>query len=185
MASESIVARVKLLFSLCMFLILVHAANVFLQGYLLQFGILPREPTSLPFIFTTVFIHGSWAHLFNNLFGLVIFGSLCLLRGRRYFINASLFIIVVGGLLVWAFGRPAIHIGASGWIFGLWSLSIALAWYQKSFINFAIAVLVLFFYGGMIYGVLPADKAISFEAHLAGAFAGILCAANSRTRKIR
>ncbi len=40
----------------------------------------------------------------------------------RYYVLTSLFIIFTEGILVWLFGRPAIHVGASGWIFGLWGL---------------------------------------------------------------
>jgi len=87
-----------------------------------------------------------------------------------------IFIIAVGGLLVWVFGRSASHVGASGWIFGLWSLCVATAWFDRRFGNILLAVLVLFFYGSMILGVLPGDPAVSFEMHLAGAIAGVLCA---------
>ena len=53
---------------------------------------------------------------------------------------------------------------------------MAIAWFDRRFGNILLAVLVLFFYGGMIFGVLPSDPAVSFEMHLAGASAGILCA---------
>ncbi len=78
--------------------------------------------------------------------------------------------------MVWLFARPAIHIGASGWIFGLWSLTIAMAWFDRRFINIVIAVFVIFFYGGMFYGVLPGRPGVSFESHLFGAVAGVICA---------
>src|SRR5690606_18782237 len=116
-------------------------------------------------IFTAPFIHGNVAHLSNNLAAFLIFGSLCLAQSVRFFLISSLFIIAISGSLVWLFGREAIHIGASGWVFGLWSLSIALAWFDRRIINILIACLVVFFCGGMIYGVLPSDPKISFEAH--------------------
>lgn len=74
------------------------------------------------------------------------------------------------------FARTASHIGASGWVFGLWSLSIAMAVFDRSLKNIVIALIVVFLYGGMIYGVLPGDPRISFEAHIFGAIAGVLCA---------
>lgn len=176
MSSSSLNKNVKLLAGICVVMVAVHAVNIFLNGFLLHFGIMPRDVYSLPYIFSAPFLHGSWMHLANNLFGMAIFGALCLLRGRRFFINSSLFIIIVAGLLIWFFGRPALHIGASGWIFGLWSLSIAIAWFQRSFVNIVIAIFVIVFYGGMLYGVLPGDKSISFEAHLFGAISGVLYA---------
>jgi membrane associated rhomboid family serine protease len=55
-------------------------------------------------------------------------------------------------------------------------LSIANAVFDRSFKNIVVAVLVVFLYGGMIYGVLPSGPTISFEGHLFGAVAGIACA---------
>jgi len=77
---------------------------------------------------------------------------------------------------VWLFGRPAIHIGASGWVFGLWSLSIAIAWFERKPVNILLALIIVLLYGGMIYGVLPGDQGVSWEAHLFGAISGIMAA---------
>ena len=154
----------------------LHGINILLNGRLNFYGIIPRSGSYWFHIFTSPFIHRDLAHLSNNVVGLVIFSSLCLARSLSFYLVASLFIISLTGSLVWLFGRDAIHIGASGWIFGLWSLSLALAWFDRRFINILIACLVFFFYGGMIYGVLPADPKISFEAHLFGALSGIIFA---------
>lgn len=154
----------------------VHLLGVFGGAFIYEYGLVPRRLASLPHIFTAPFIHGSWAHLIGNLTGFAVLSALCLIRGERFYIKSSIFIIVSTGLLVWLFGRPSSHIGSSGWIFGLWSLSIAMAWFDRKPINILIAGVVLFFYGGMVYGVLPLDNRISFESHLLGAISGILCA---------
>ncbi len=168
--------RFKIVLSVCGLLSLVHIVNMVMGGQLNHFGILPRDTNSLPFIYTAPLLHGSLSHLVNNLMGLAIFSWLCLLRGVRLYVWSSFFIITLSGLLVWFFGRQAIHIGASGWIFGLWSLSIALAWFDRRPLNILIALAVVFFYGGMIYGVLPQDATVSFEAHFFGAVSGVLAA---------
>lgn len=174
---ENVKNRCELLASLCILIILLDGVNWYiLGGRLNEYGIVPRQLTALPYILSAPFLHASWGHLLSNLFGLVIFGGLCLLRGTRFFLKSSLTIILLEGILVWMFGRSAIHIGASGWIFGLWSLSIALAWFERSFRNIMIAVFVVVFYGGMIYGVLPSDPHVSFESHLFGLLAGIVAA---------
>lgn len=169
-------ARLRLLALLCASMIGVFFINA-LSGFALnQYGILPRDPGSLWTIVTAPFIHGSAVHLINNLTGLVIFSALCLVNSiRRYLLNC-IFIIVVGGLLVWLFGRAAPHIGASGVVFGLWSLCIATAWFERRFVNILIAVFVILFYGGLIYGVLPIDARVSFESHLFGVLTGFFCA---------
>lgn len=173
---ESVRSRLGLLVLLCALMIGVFAAN-FLSGFALnRYGIMPGDVHNIWTILTAPFIHGSLIHLLNNLTGLVIFSSLCLVHSiRRYLLN-SFFIIVSGGLLVWLFGRSAPHIGASGWVFGLWSLCIATAWFERRFVNILVAVFVILFYGGLIYGVLPVDARVSFESHLFGVLMGFCCA---------
>jgi membrane associated rhomboid family serine protease len=165
-----------LIFQILLIMYLVQLANEFTGGALRAFGIHPRDPFSLLFIFTAPFIHGNWLHLANNSVGFLIFSILCLVRGKRFYSQASLLIVVVSGLLLWLFGRTAVHIGASGWIFGLWSLTITLAWFEKSVVNLLISLLVILLYGGMILGILPNQPGVSFEGHAFGALAGVLAA---------
>jgi len=35
-------------------------------------------------------------------------------------------------------------------------------------------VLVIFFYGGMIWGILPLEKGVSWESHLSGGITGFI-----------
>jgi membrane associated rhomboid family serine protease len=168
--------KLQILFWICLCMVIMYALNMVLNFHFLSYGIYPGRIESLPHIFTAPFLHGSLSHLINNLTGLAIFGWLCLMRGISAFIISSLIIITFSGLLVWQFGRPALHIGASGWIFGLWSLSIAMAWFDRRLKNVLLALVVAFFYGGMIYGVLPDNPRVSWEAHLFGATTGIIAA---------
>jgi len=157
-------------------MIAVHVVNMFTGGYLNSFGIEPREIGSAYTIATAPWLHADLGHLGSNLAAFVVLGSLVLLQGLRYFVKASAVIIILGGALVWLLGRDSTHIGSSGWIFGLWSLVIALAWFDRSPRNIAIALAIVFFYGGMVFGVLPTASYISFESHLFGAIAGIFAA---------
>lgn len=154
----------------------IQFLNAYWLGDLAKYGILPRVQQGLPHIFTAPFIHGSFAHLASNTVPLMVFSWVCLLRGWVYYLFSSLFIIALGGLGVWLFARLALHIGASGWIFGLWGLIVSRALFEKDFKSILLSLLMLFLYGGMLYGVLPSDSHISFEAHLSGLVAGVLCA---------
>ena len=177
--------KLRFLIGLCALLITVHLINVFLGYYLNQYGILPRRLDHLWNVLTAPFLHGNVYHLVNNLIGLCIFSGFCFVHSLHRYIQSSLVIIVLTGLLTWLFARTAIHIGASGWVFGLWSLCIATAWFERRFLNIAIAFLVIIFYGGVIYGVLPRDPSISFESHLFGVIAGAFCAYLNAKRKIK
>jgi membrane associated rhomboid family serine protease len=173
---QRIPEKFKLILTICAFMIGVHIINVMLSYQLNRFGVFPRHLDSIWTILTAPFLHGSLAHLLNNLLGLCIFSALILVHSVRRYLLSSVFIIVSSGLLVWLFGRSATHIGASGWVFGLWSLCIATAWFERRVINIVIAVFVIIFYGGLIYGVLPVDARVSFEYHLFGALMGFYCA---------
>ncbi len=174
---EKLGYKIEVVFKLCFLMAFVYFVNVLIGERLLLLGIRPGDPASLPNIFLAPWLHGSWSHLINNLVGFAVFSALCILRGTKFFAQSSFIIITLTGLLVWAFGRTgAIHIGASGWIFGLWSLSMAVAFFHHSFLNVAIAIFVALVYGGMIWGVLPSNPYISFESHLFGAISGVLAA---------
>jgi membrane associated rhomboid family serine protease len=170
------IMRVILIAAISAIMIAVHVIDLVFGGFLMNFGIQPREMGKVYTILTAPWVHADFAHLGSNLSGFIVLGFLCLLNGIRYFVKASLLIILITGALVWLFGREATHIGASGWIFGLWSLAIAWGWFNRSWRNIAISVAVVFFYGGMVFGVLPAQGYVSFESHLFGALAGIFAA---------
>ncbi|ETT01371.1 rhomboid family intramembrane serine protease [Providencia sp. PROV188] len=165
--------RIKLLITLAGLLITIQIANS-LSGYaLVGFGIQPRTLHGLVGIIFAPLIHGDWAHLLSNLPPLLVLSALLLHDSIRKYAYASAFIIVVGGLIVWLVGRNALHIGASGWIFGLWGLLIAQGFFRRKLLDIIIALLVLFYFGAMASGLLPVHQQISTESHIAGAIAGI------------
>lgn len=148
-------------------------------------GLVPRVPERWWGVATMPFLHGNLQHLMSNSVLLFVFTLLVLRHGVGRFLLASLFIIVLSGALVWSLARPALHIGASGWVFGLWALIIADGWYERSLAAVLTSLLVIVFYGGMIWSVLPANG-ISFEAHLAGLVTGVMYSALShRSRSKR
>ncbi|MGK0338716.1 MAG: membrane associated rhomboid family serine protease [Candidatus Azotimanducaceae bacterium] len=146
------------------------------------FGIFPRRLESLPGILFWPLLHGGYGHLIVNTTPLLVMGFFVALRGVRTFVFSSLLILILAGLGVWLFGRPAFHIGASGLVFGYFGFLVALAWFERSLFTFSIACLVLFYYGGIIFGILPRDEFVSWEGHLFGLLAGIV-AANLFARK--
>ncbi len=156
---------------LTVFLIFIQLINSLIG--ITQWGILPRTSEGLIGIFFAPFIHGSWGHLFSNLPPLLILSALLLSQSLKQYIYASLFIIVAGGLMVWIIGRDAIHIGASGWIFGLWALLLTQGVLRRQAIDIIIGLVVLIYFSGMAAGLLPGQQYISTESHIAGAIAGI------------
>lgn len=178
--------RLRLLAVMVIVLVGVFIADTLFSFELRQFGIWPRQVDSWFHLALAPFIHGDWSHLLNNLIGLMVMSLISLRHSVRQYLLASIFIILVSGVLVWLFARPAIHLGASGWIFGLWAWQISLALFARSFANVLVALLVVFAYGGLAFGLLPVQPGVSFESHIAGAVAGVafafLSASSSRSQ---
>lgn len=154
----------------------VGLINAALGFGLNQFGIYPRHPAGLSGVLTWVLLHGDMTHLLVNTTPLLFLGFFVALRGPRLFFSISLTIWLLAGLAVWLFGRTAIHIGASGLVFGYFGFILAVAFYERSLGDLAIASITMFYYGGLFLGVLPTQPFVSWESHLFGLLAGILAA---------
>ena len=139
-------------------------------------GILPRTKSGLIGIPLSPILHGSFNHVLSNTVPLLVLGGLIGLRGGQKLVGVSLFIILVGGVAVWVLGRSAVHVGASGLVFGYLGYLLAKGWYDRKPSSILIALAVLLLYGGLLLGVLPSKGFISWEMHLFGLIAGTLAA---------
>lgn len=154
----------------------VEAVNIVFGHGLAIWGILPRHIMGLIGIPLAPFIHGSVTHAVSNTLPLMVLGGLTLMAGRDRFWEATILIILLSGALIWIFARSAYHVGASGLIFGYFGVLLARAIFERSILSFAFALVTVVLYGGIIWGVLPSERHISFEAHLFGLIAGIAVA---------
>ena len=141
-----------------------------------QFGIVPRDTQSIVGVLVWVLLHADLRHLLVNTTPLMFLGFFVALRGPVLFIRITLMIWIFTGLAVWLFGRPAIHIGASGLVFGYFGFILAVAVYEKSLFDLSLATLTIFYYGGLFFGILPVESFISWESHLFGLLGGVLAA---------
>lgn len=141
-----------------------------------NFGLIPRHIDGLFGIVAMPFLHADMAHIVGNT--LPLFVLLTLLAGSKansQFIVVA--IILVSGILLWLFGRTALHIGASGLVFGLAGFLIASGILEKRIIPLLVSAVVAFFYGStLLAGVLPGQEGVSWDGHLLGVIAGILVA---------
>ncbi|MFT7686759.1 MAG: membrane associated rhomboid family serine protease [Candidatus Azotimanducaceae bacterium] len=166
----------KVILSLVAVIWLVEVVNSLLDHRLNVYGIYPRNVNNLVGIILWPFLHGNFNHLIMNSMPLLAMGYFVALRGWLIFLSSSAIILIVGGLGVWLFGREAYHVGASGLVFGFFGFLITLAFYERSLKTFAIACLTVFYYGGIIFGILPTNSFVSWEGHLFGLVAGMFAA---------
>jgi membrane associated rhomboid family serine protease len=142
-----------------------------------QLGIHAQEIDGLPEIFSAPFLHAGWEHLMSNSVPFFVLGFLVLLGGVARWVISSLITIVSSGLTAWLFTPPnTIVLGASGLIFGWLTYLLARGLWSRRPGQVALAIVVLLVYGGLIFGVLPGQVGISWQAHLGGAVGGILAA---------
>lgn len=170
--------QITILGSIIAILWALQIANTLLEGQLNYYGgIHPQTSFGLSGIFFAPFLHGSYAHLAANIVPLISLGWLIMLRGISDFFFVSIVTIIVSGLGIWFVGSPdSIHIGASGLIFGYFGFLLLRSLFDFSILSVIFALVAGFLYSGLIWGVLPSDPGISWEAHLFGFLGGILAA---------
>jgi len=160
----------------------LEVIDLALGGSLDQLGIYPRHVTGLIGVPLAPFLHAGFGHLIANTIPFALLGFLTIMRGVSTFFLVSGFVTVIGGMAVWLMASSGYHIGASGLIFGLFGYNMAMAIFERSFKSIILAVLVGLLYGGLIFGVFPGQRGISWEGHLFGCAAGVLYAYVSSRR---
>ena len=145
-------------------------------------GVRPGDWLGLFGVIAGPLIHGSTGHLVANTLPLLVLGTLTFAVYPRSAWRAIATIWLLSGLGIWLFGRPSSHVGASGLTHGLMFFLFALGVLRRDRPAISAALIAFFLYGGMLLTVLPGDPKVSWEAHLFGAFAGVLAALLWRRR---
>ena len=140
-------------------------------------GIVPRTESGLEGIVWAPLLHGGWAHLIANTLPFLIFGFLVLANGVGRFLLVTAVVWLLGGLGVWLVAEPGtVTIGMSGVIFGWLAYLLVRGFFARSGAQILLALVLFFFYGGILLGVLPGQPGVSWQGHLFGALAGVLAA---------
>jgi len=141
-----------------------------------DFGVRPRELAGLPGILFAPLMHSGFAHLIANSLPLLIVGTAML----YLYPSAALLVlpaVYLGpGVAVWVFARGGVHVGASGLIYGLVSYIFVAGMIRRDRRAIAASLLVSFLYGASVWGVLPIERGVSWETHLAAAVIGLALA---------
>lgn len=149
----------------------------FSEVSLARLGILPRSIHGVLGVTTAPLIHGDISHLVSNTLPLLILGIIIMYFYRATAMSLFSWTYLLTGILVWAIADGSgYHLGASGLIYGLVSFLFFSGLIRKDRRSLALALLVTFVYGGMVWGVLPIYKGVSWESHLFGGIIGAFCA---------
>jgi membrane associated rhomboid family serine protease len=183
---ESDVERRKVIFSaifagaLVSVLWVVHLYEFVFDWDTSILGLQPRTLHGLIGIFTEPLVHGDLNHLISNSVPMFLLLTALLYFYRGIGFRVLGWIWIITGVGVWIFARGNLHIGASGIVYGLAAFLAVSGMIRNDTRLMAISLLVVFLYGGMVWGVLPLFQHISWESHLMGTVAGIFCAIKYR-----
>ncbi len=144
------------------------------------YGLFPRTLHGLFGIFTSPLLHADFSHLIANSPPLLILGSVILYFYRSIAFQIFFWVYLMTGIWVWAIGRDAYHIGASGIIYGFVTFLFFSGVFRKDTRLLALSLFVVFLYGGTVWGILPLRNGMSWESHLLGALAGLITAYHFR-----
>jgi membrane associated rhomboid family serine protease len=153
----------------------VQVVNAADDYHLDRFGLQPREMAGLWGLVTMPLLHSSFGHLLSNTLPLLVIGWVVLLSGVWTWLTVTALVVVGGGLLTWLFG-PAhtVIVGASAMILGWLGYLLARAYFSRKLRWIVVAILVLLFFGTLLFGLLPSlHSDVSWQAHVSGFAAGI------------
>lgn len=163
-----------------------EAVDTILRHRLDRFGVQPRSIEGLRGIPLAPFLHAGWAHLIGNTVPFAVMGVLVALSGLARFVETFVVILLASGIGMWLFGGSnTVHIGASGIVFGFLGFLIFRGFFARKLGQIALGLIVAVVYGGLIWGVLPTQRGVSWQGHLFGFLGGIAAAALTRRRSNR
>ncbi|MFG2341750.1 rhomboid family intramembrane serine protease [Streptomyces yangpuensis] len=143
-----------------------------------QYGIVARDPDSLPGVVTSAFLHFGFDHVASNSVPLLVLGFLVALSGIRRFLAVSGLILLADGLGTWLISPSGtMTLGASGIVFGLFGYLLVRGFVERKALGIAVAVGVAAVWGTTVLsGILPTDSGVSWQGHLCGLVAGVVTA---------
>lgn len=175
-SKELLKLAIRLAVGFVILLSLIHLMNWGLDLDPWPFGLRPREWSGLVGIVTSPLVHSDFAHLFANAVPLATVGAAMLFLYPHSSLRVLPSVYLGTGVLVWLFGRGAVHLGASGLVYGLVSYVFVAGLLRRDRRAIAASLLVVLMYGSLAWGVLPIEPGVSWETHLAAASIGVLLA---------
>jgi len=143
---------------------------------LARFGLRPREGAGLLGLATTPLLHAHLAHIVSNTVPLFIGGVAMLFLYPNSSLKALPLMYVGSAALAWVFGRPNLHIGASGLVYAILAFVFVSGILKRDLRSVGVSLMVWFLYGSMVWGALPVNPASSWELHASGMIIGVILA---------
>ncbi len=153
---------------------LLFAFEQYLDADWYRYGVKGHSFTGLRGIFFSPFLHGDWEHIFSNSIPILALGTSLFYFYRKIALEVLLWMWLFDGLLLWILAQSeAYHIGASGLVYSLAFFQLLSGFIRRNKALLAISMMVITFYGYLVWGVFPVQEHVSWEGHLAGLLVGL------------
>ena len=164
---------------------LIHLTNTYFNLNLNELGIIPRDLKGFMGVFFAPLIHSkeNVNHLLNNSAPFLILTWTLFYFYKPIAWKIFFYSWFCTGVFVWISARVAYHIGISGILYSLLFFIFFSGVFRKEARLLTVALLVVFLYGSMVWGIFPYDWTISFESHFFGAITGTVLAYFNRKEK--
>lgn len=152
---------------------LAYTIQLYYHVDLGNLGVYPRSFYGVIGIIFAPMIHGNTAHLISNTFPILILGATLFLFYPKV---ANLVFYVsyfLPSIFVWIFGRPFLHIGASGFVYSLALFLISTGLFRRDRKSVLIAIIIIIIYGSVLFNVSNLRNEVSWESHVFGSLVGV------------
>ena len=155
---------------------LVYWYQIRIDSGIRHYGIQPHKMEGLLGVFTSPFLHSGISHLYNNSIPLLVLSMALFFFYNKIAWRVLFYGMLCSGILTWIIGKSGNHIGASGVIYVLVSFMFFKGILAKHYRLIALSLIIIFFYGSMIWYVFPIKDNMSWEGHLSGLITGVILA---------
>ena len=177
---KKLISSVYIPFILLFVMWIVKVIEIAFDMNLSWLGVHPLKINGIHGIVLSPFLHGDLQHLMANTVSFLVLAMALFYFYREISLRVLIGIWLISGMFIWFSGQEnSVHIGASSLVYGLASFLFVSGAIRRDTRLAALAMVVAFLYGSIIWGVFPdffPKKNISWEGHLGGFVSGIILA---------
>lgn len=122
------------------------------------------------------FLHSTWEHLTQNTLAILVLNSILFYFYRGIALRIWIISLLLSHALLWLVGRDGNHIGASALLYAEFGFLIVSGFIRNNPTLMRASLVVVLYYGSLVWYVFPIDQHISWEGHASGFIIGTLLA---------
>ena len=122
------------------------------------------------------FLHSTWEHLTQNTLAILVLNSILFYFYHGIALRIWIISLLFSHTLLWLVGRDGNRIGASALLYAEFGFLVLSGFIRNNPKLLRASLVVVLYYGSLVWYVFPIDQHISWEGHASGLIAGSLLA---------